>query len=240
MTFIRKVIIVLVGVSLALLVTVVLLNPASIMSLAGTLNTTSALIRLPLAILVDVIVLAIIVVLVRNERAPHGNGGLIVKAQGAIADVSIESARDRILRAVRAVPDVISAQTEVKAVRGRADVDLDVVVSRESINVPEKQKEIDRALRQVINKQLGLQMAGKPRVHIRMDDESTLNTALEAPPLLATTVVEPAKAETVLVQENTPETQHEAPAPYTDTLSLRADPDELPKPDSSVSPNSSE
>ncbi|MEP7291863.1 MAG: hypothetical protein ABI835_08760 [Chloroflexota bacterium] len=234
MTLVRKIIIVLVGLSLALLVTVLFLNPASIMSLAGNLNTTSALIRLPLAILLDVIVLAIIVVLVRNERSPHPIDGLTVKAQGAIADVSIESARDRILRAVRAVPDVVSAQVEVKAMRGKADVDLDVLVSRDSINVPDKQKEIDRALRQVINKQLGLQMAGKPRVHIRMDDESTLPPALEAP-VVTTAIAEPARSETVLVQESAPEIRLETPVPHTDTLSLRAEPDDLPKPDSSES-----
>ena len=93
--------------------------------------------------------------------------------------MGIDSARDRILRAVRDVPDVLSANATVKPVRGKADVELDVVVSHESISVPEKQREIDRALRQVINKQLGLQMAGKPRVHIRLDDEKV--EALPAP-----------------------------------------------------------
>ena len=161
----------LVGISLAILVTVLLLNPDSIVTLALNLSATSALIRLPLAILVDVIMLAVIVVLVRGERSPHSRSGLMVKAQGAIADVSVNSARDRILRAVRDVPDVLSAEAKVKALHGKADVDLDVVVSHESTNLPEKQREIDRALRQVINKQLGLQMAGKPRVHIRMDDD---------------------------------------------------------------------
>src|SRR5262249_31004377 len=55
----------------------------------------------------------------------------------------------------------------VEARRGRADVDLDVVVSGDTVNIPNKQREIDRALRQVINKELGLQMAEHPRVHIQ-------------------------------------------------------------------------
>lgn len=233
MSFIRKVIIVLVGISLALLVTVLLLSPDSIMSLAFNIRDTSALIRLPLAIIIDVIVLVLIVVLVRNDRTPSTVGGLTVRAQGAHTDVSIESARDRILRAVRDVPDVKSVQGEVKAIRGKADVDLDVLVSRDSINIPEKQKEIDRALRQVINKQLGLQMAGKPRVHIRMDDEPAAVAVPVTPPVLAppAPVVEAPEPEPVT--EAAPEVKPEEPAPYVDTMSLRNPPDDEVAPESS-------
>lgn len=203
MAFVRKIVIVLVGVALALLVTVLLLNPVSISTFAANLSETSALVRLPLAILLDVLLLGLIVVLVRSERVPRSTTGLMVKAQGAIADVSIESARDRILRAVRDVPDVLSADATLRAIRGKADVELEVVVSHESNNLPEKQRELDRALRQVINKQLGLQMAGKPRVHIRMDDEK-----LEAlPPVTPLPPPAPA-AEPVAV----PEPINEAPA----------------------------
>lgn len=211
MSFVRKLIIVLVGVSLGLLVTVLLINPATIRALAESLETTSLLIRLPLVILIDVVILGIIVVLVRSERQVRANDALIVKAQGVHADVSIDSARERLLRAVRDVPDVISAQAEVKAVRGKADIDLGVVVSRESQSLPEKQKEIDRALRQVINKQLGLQMAGKPRVHIRMEDgalPAAVPTAaaptVEPAPVIVPAVVE-APVVPVLVPEATPE-----------------------------------
>lgn len=243
MSLIRKIVIVLVGVSLALLVTVLLLSPDSIRSLAVNIGDTSALIRLPLAILIDVIMLALIIVLVRNERGQQPMGGLTVKAQGAHADVNIESARERILRAVRAVPDVVSAQAEVKAVRGRADVDLDVLVSRESLSIPDKQKEIDRALRQVINKQLGLQMAGKPRVHIRMDDEPSLAVPVAAP-VIVSPIAEPAKVEPEPVKEadepvsapvQETEPKPEEPVAYPGTMNLRNDPDEDAKPESSDS-----
>lgn len=231
MSFIRKLIIVLVGVSLALLVTVLLLSPDAIMSLAFNIRDTSALIRLPLAIIIDVIVVALIVLLVRNERTPTAVGGLTVKAQGAHADVSIESARERILRAVRDVPDVLSAQAEVKALRGKADVDLEVLVSRESMSIPEKQKEIDRALRQVINKQLGLQMAGKPRVHIRMDDEPAAAVASFTPPVTPVLVppapvVEAPKPETVVVVEPVVESKPDTSDTYTETMLIRTKPED--------------
>ena len=42
---------------------------------------------------------------------------------------------------------------------GKAHIELDVTVNNPNTNVPAKQQEINRALKQVINKQLGLQMA---------------------------------------------------------------------------------
>jgi hypothetical protein len=207
LALIRKIVIALVGVLLALLVTVLLLNPDSLLVFATSLSDSSIFVRLPLTILLDAVIMAVVVVVVRGARASHSTTGLMVKAQGAITDVSIESARDRILRAVRDVPDVLSAAATVRAMRGKADVELEVVVSHESDDLPEKQREIDRALRQVINKQLGLQMAGKPRVHLRMDDEQPeLLTPPAPPPAPAPVeVVEAVEPVEPIVPESSPE-----------------------------------
>ena len=78
-----------------------------------------------------------------------------------------------ILNAVNAVPDVATADATVEAVDGRADVDLHIQVAGRGVQIPQKQKEINRALRQVINKQLGLRMRGKPRVHISLESEQS-------------------------------------------------------------------
>lgn len=186
MSLIRKLIVVLVGVSLALLITILLINPQAFIQLAENMAETSLLIRLPLVILLDAIVIVVLVAVVRGSRRTRSSEGLVVKARGAVADISVASARERMLRAVRAVPDVIDAEADLKAVRGKADIDLDVVISRASANLPEKQREIDRALRQVVQKELGLQMEGKPRVHIRMD-----NVPIEeAPPTLPPVAVD--------------------------------------------------
>lgn len=231
LALLRKIVIVLVGVSLALLLTVLLLNPDSLARLALNLSEVSAFIRLPVAILVDALILAIVVLFVRSERGDRSTTALMVHAPGAIADVSIDSARDRILRAVRDVPDVMSAEATVKPVRGKADVDLDVVVSRESNNLPEKQREIDRALRQVINKQLGLQMAGKPRVHIRMDDERILAQppvipAPAPPPAVEPVMTEPV-SQTAAAPESATETAVELPAPvgFAEPVAVPDEPD---------------
>lgn len=204
MSIIRNLIVILVGISLAILITMILLDPSAIAALALNLSEASVLIRLPLAILLVLLIIAVIVVFVRSGRPAGSASGLIVKAQGAIADISIDSARDRMLRAVRAVPDVIAADADLKAVRGKADVDLNVVVSRESSSLPEKQREIDRALRQVVQKELGLQLAGKPRVHIRMDTEpaaAQAPVAPEPPPALPLPSQEATHTETIIEPE---------------------------------------
>ena len=233
MSLVRRIIVVLVGISLAVLVSALLLSPETILSLAVNLIDTSPLIRIPLVILIDVVILAIIAVLVRGERAAaRATNGLLVKAQGTVADVSVESARERLLRAVRAVPDVLSAEAEVKAVRGKADVELDVLVSRESVSVPEKQKEIDRALRQVINKQLGLQINGKPRVHLRMGEQEVMPPTPVAQPMsivpepvaaMPAPVIEPLKDEAVIV-----EPVRESSA-YSSGMTLRNDDEPTPE-----------
>jgi len=226
---IRRIVIALAGISLALLITVLLLDPRSIDELALNILLTSVLLRLPAAILFDLIVLAVVVVLVRSERVPRpASAGLVVKAQGVIADVSVESARERILRAVRAVPDVLAAEASVKALRGRADVDLDVSVSHDSTSLPDKQREIDRALRQVINKELGLQMAGQPRVHIRMGEDEKLVTSESSVSVPAVTTVNlPEEIKPTPVAE--PEVKVETAQPLVkDTMSLRGDSDAKP------------
>ncbi len=224
MTLIRKIIIVLVGLSLAILMSVLLVNPDAIVALAQSLGSTSALIRLPLAILIDALILAVLTILVRDPRSARSSSGLMVKAQGAIADVSVESATDRILRAVRDVPEVLKATATVKAQHGKADVDLDVIVSRASKSLPDKQKEIDRALRQVINKELGLQMAGKPRVHIRMDDEQSLRQPPEEVRPAPLPSVTPTTSEVVIA----PELRGEEPLKvetlgFKDTMTVRGE-----------------
>jgi hypothetical protein len=168
----RKTIIVLVGVILTVVIAIFLLDPPLFAGLANTLAAVSPILRGALALLVVVLALFLLIALVRDPRPrATDDGGLLVKAQGALTDVSVSSVRERVLKAIRDVPSVKSAEAQVKSLRGRADVELQVVVTGEGVNLPNKQREIDRALRQVVNKQLGLRLAGKPRVHIHLDDD---------------------------------------------------------------------
>lgn len=125
----------------------------------------------------------------------------MVRRADAITDVSVESARERVLSVISAVPDVVAVDARVQAVRGRAFIELDVAVDNRITDLPGKQREIDRALKQVIHKQLGLLMADRPRVHVELKSKDAPKPAAPAPvvpPPAVESKPEPEKARTGL------------------------------------------
>jgi hypothetical protein len=95
--------------------------------------------------------------------------GLVVKSSGgALAELSVESAREQILKAVQRLPKVISADATVSTKRGKAVITLSVEMKSDDVSLPDKQKEINRVLDNVVEKQLGLKMAERPMVHINL------------------------------------------------------------------------
>jgi hypothetical protein len=173
---VRRVLTVLVEIILVVVVTALLLAPETVADIVDSLTEVTFIVRLLIAALLDVLLISLLYFQLRSERRTNENG-LMVKASGAVIDVSIESARERILKAVANVPDVASADARLRPVNGKAHIDLDVVVANPNANVPAKQQEINRALKQVINKQLGLQMADHPVIHIELRDPSSLAAA---------------------------------------------------------------
>jgi len=167
----ERVVFVLVGLILIILISVLFIVPDTLAAAFLGLADVNVVIRLGLALVLNALVLVSIYLRLRPGPASDATG-LVVKAQGAMADVSVESAREMVLNAVNQVPGVSKAEVKLQAVRGKADIELDVTVVDSSTNVPKKQGEINRALKQVINKQLGLNMAGRPRVHIHLGDDS--------------------------------------------------------------------
>ncbi|MBZ0275875.1 MAG: hypothetical protein K8I60_07020 [Anaerolineae bacterium] len=167
LNFLKRIYLVLVTFLLVLGIAAFLLAPGQVGGwLTSSVVEMSFVVRVIVTVLLSGLLLALTYIQVRP--APSNHTGLVMKVSGAITDVSIESARDRILKAVEEVVDVVSAEADIKPVRGKADLELRVVVMGHGIKLPDKQKEINRALKQVINKQLGLQMAGRPRVHIQL------------------------------------------------------------------------
>ncbi|NWG15420.1 MAG: hypothetical protein HXY41_02180 [Chloroflexi bacterium] len=177
MNFLGRVYLLLITVLLVVLLTIFLLSPQTVGDWAGNVSEVSPILRIVVAALLDAVLLSLLFVQVRPARR-GASAGLMMRASGAVTEVSVESARERILKAVSDVSDVVSAEARVTPLRGKADLELDIEVLGEDIRLPNKQKEINRALKQVINKQLGLQMAGRPRVHIRLYGEKPRPTAL--------------------------------------------------------------
>lgn len=197
MSFINRVLVIVLALFLMGLITAVAVTPDTLRVMLAGLEEVNLLIRLAAVVVLNIVVLILLYLTLRGPKQEIN--GLTVRAPGAYTDVSIESARKLILSAVESVPDVVSASATVKAVNGKADVDLDVQVSGMDVHIPKKQGEINRALKQVINKQLGLAMRGRPRVHIYLHGEKP-----PAPPTAVTVVAEPLAMEKKTLPEPEP------------------------------------
>jgi hypothetical protein len=194
---IERILLVILGLLVITLIAVFFIAPDAVSDLMDGLQNVNILVRLGVVLVLDILVLAFVYSRVRTPSTTVE--GLIVKAPGAITDIGIDSARSRILSAVQQVPNVIAADAKLEAVRGKAKIELNVTVRDSSVNVPRKHQEINQALKQVINKQLGLSILGQPRVHIHLDDERVAIPGVSAAPIVPAKPIEepvalPAKA----------------------------------------------
>lgn len=175
MALLRNIALVLLALVLITIVTVVFVAPEAIITLFQSITRINIVVRLAVALVLDLLILAVVYLRLRpSTQSPEG---LIVKASGAQADIGIDSARSMILAAVKEVPDVYTVDVNLSAVDGKADIELDVRVEGDSVNIPAKQREIDRALKQVTNKQLGLDILGRPRVHIHLKEDHIIRAS---------------------------------------------------------------
>ncbi len=200
MSLLSRVYLVLLTALLIIFVTLLLISPdTTIIGWGWGIAQQSPVLRIVAAGLINVLLLALLYLQIRPS-ARASVDGLEMRASGTITEVSVESARERILRVVRDVPDVVSVEAAVKSIRGRADVDLQVVVLGDEVRLPKKQQEISRALKQVIYKQLGLRLAGRPRVHLRLYSETPVSKPAPAPAYSSgETVAAPAGVDTLLI-----------------------------------------
>jgi hypothetical protein len=166
MIILRRIVLMLSAFLLLAFVTVVLLAPDAVRNFADSISDTALIVRLLLIILLYAGVLGFAYWQFRNLE--HGDKGLVVRSQGANMSLTVESARERILETIRGVRGVRSVEAEIKPVRGRADIHLKVTVASSDTNLIDEQKHITRALEQVVKKQLGLRMAGRPNVELNL------------------------------------------------------------------------
>lgn len=180
MNFITRLLLILAVITLLVGATVLLVSPQAVIALAEGLNsvdTAGRAIQLLLALLIDLLLLGLLYQLLRRTASR----GLMVRARGARTEVSIDSVRRQIMAQIAQLPDVLDVQTEVRAERGNARVALRVKATPD-ITVPDKQNEINRALRQVVEKQMGLRLAGPPVIHIELQTgKEPLEPPVEAP-----------------------------------------------------------
>jgi hypothetical protein len=210
--------------ALVALLTAVLIAPASAVSVLNALEEVSVVLRLALVVVIYALLLGLLILRLRAPRGHRGDDMLTVNVGGAVTAITVESARERVLKAVREVADVGAVNAGLVSARGRADIELDVTMKSDEVNIPAKQREISRAIEQVIKKQLGLRMAGPARINIRLSEPkplvpaaSSLPSVVVAPPTPVVSPPAPAVPPVVVVTpppaSESPQTTESLPIP---------------------------
>ncbi len=189
MKLLNRIMVLIIGALLVIVITLIILAPDTLANVLGTINGTSPILRLIAVVVIDVIIALLVYAVIRNDR--HVTSGLVVKASGLLSDISVESTRDRVVQSIAALQGIQDVTGEVKALNGRADIELNIKLVNNAINIPEKHAEIDRTIKQVVTKQLGLQLAGRPRVHIELASQGTKPVEPLKEPIIVTTPDEP-------------------------------------------------
>ncbi len=190
MNLIVRILVVLLALLLVAFATVLLITPLTVANFIEQLDNVSPIARVAAVIILYLIAIGLITLRFRSRPRTDGDM-LYVRAAGAQAALTVGSVRDRILKAVGQVPGVASVEATLKSMGGRADVELTVVTTDDKVNIPEKQREIYRTLEQVIKKQLGVEMATRPRVNIELGRSvppasSTQYSAVPSTPITVT------------------------------------------------------
>ncbi len=147
-------------------VTALFAAPQVVVQVAQSLGDTPAGTRTLLIVAAIVIDLLLLAVAVRIIRPPNKEE-LMVRTRGATTKVSVDSVQRQINTRIAQVSDVLHVHTDVEVTNGSARVELHVR-TRPDIMIPEKQREIGRVLRQLVEKQMGLRMASEPLIHIAL------------------------------------------------------------------------
>lgn len=162
----------LIGLAAALFValaTIVLLAPDSVRDFIDG-------VALGWRILLLLVIYGIAGVMVYQEFVLGGRAnikGLIVKGEsGSVTELDVKSVESRVKATVQNLSGINEAKVNVKSVRGKAQIDVSVTMQNASVNIPDKQREITRALQQLIEKQLGIRMAEKPHIDLAFSESA--------------------------------------------------------------------
>lgn len=219
---------------LILAVTALLVAPRWVAEVAARLIPATFLAQVAQVVMALVVDALLLLAIYRLWR--RGRGGLIVRARGAKAQVSIDSVQREIVTRIEEVPDVIGVQALVEDEWGKARVSLRVQ-ARPDINIPEKQREISRVLHQLVEKQMGLRLSSAPSIHIGLVKEAgeRIEEAVLVEASVAESPLSAARTEPSLYALQAPR-QAEAQTPYLVALEP-PDADETAGPETSPEPS---
>ncbi len=133
--------------------------------------------RVLLAVLAVFIDLAIGVMLFYQLRRPKT--GYLVRARGSVADVSPESIQAQVMHHVSKIDGVLDLDVRVQPMTGgRVELTLDVL-SVPDVLVARKVKQINKVVRQVVVRNMGLRLGAGPIIHLELASPSAMAHAAE-------------------------------------------------------------
>jgi hypothetical protein len=163
------------------MVVITLLLAFPVQSLSVIMETASALLRLVarirpeytvlsqallllIAVLVDFFLLLL---LISEFRGPRRKTIRVASVSGGEVRVTIDSIANRLRYHIDPLPDILSVKPRVSRKGNGVALSLEVEASAD-VNVPRKAEEVLDITRQVIEEKMGLKLAGKPQVQVRM------------------------------------------------------------------------
>ena len=165
LSFIRRILFLFAEIILMIALILLFIFPQTVADSISRIEEINLLLRIGIVAIPVLILLYFASHQIRPGRRPNKDM-LVVNSSGSVTHISKDSVKDRLLEEIRKIDNVASATATVEAKRNRADLELEVGISGQQIKIPEKQREIEKVVRQVIREQLGLQLADKPTVRL--------------------------------------------------------------------------
>lgn len=152
---------------LIIAVTAFLMLPEYVIGIIEILGGLNYWLRVVIALIINLLIVLAVFSQLRGAERYRGRE-LLVQMGDSNTTVTVESLRQRVQRAVQDLTDIEIVEAEVKGRRGHALISMEVTTSKDEVNIPEKQREIDRVIKQVAVKQMGIKLAEPAIINIRL------------------------------------------------------------------------
>ena len=162
----KRVRVILVALILMVVATVIVAFPEQLIQLGNEIEALDDNARLALLVFVAAINLYLGYVIVTEVRGKaYDTENLVVRSREADTKVSLQSVRETLIVTLMKIDDIYSVDTkDVIADNGDLLVMLGIA-AKDTIDIPEKTKVLNREIVKVADKQMGLKLAKKPIIN---------------------------------------------------------------------------
>ena len=171
MALIRKATLVFSEILLLVAATAFLMLPEYVIDAVEILADLNYWLRLVIVVIIFVLIVLAVIAQLRGAERYRG-AELTVQAGDSNTTVTAESLRQRLQRGILDLSDIETVECEVKGQGGKALINMGVMTSKDEINIPEKQREIDRVIKLIAVKQMGVQLAEPAVINIRLASDT--------------------------------------------------------------------